>query len=83
MSTWNPLRYKPAQIAKALVAVLTGIIGLLGLAASTFSDGALATVGTWATASALFLTPILVFLKKVEPWIGVIEGGLPGGGPEG
>lgn len=74
----NPLKYRPAQIAKAIVATLTGLVGLLGLAAATFADGPLATIGGWATAAALFLTPILVFLKKVEPWIDVIEGGLPG-----
>ncbi|BAD56389.1 hypothetical protein [Nocardia farcinica] len=73
MTSLNPLRYKPSQIAKALIAALTSIVGLLGLAASTFADGALATVGQWAIAAALFLAPILVFLKKAEPWIGMLD----------
>ncbi|MBF6374450.1 hypothetical protein [Nocardia farcinica] len=73
MTSLNPLRYKPSQIAKALIAALTSIVGLLGLAASTFADGALATVGQWAAAAALFLAPILVFLKKAEPWIGMLD----------
>ena len=78
MSTLNPLKYKPSQIAKALVAGLGSIVGLLGLAASTFAEGTLATVGQWATAASLFLIPILVFLKKAEPWIGMLDG-LAGG----
>lgn len=73
MSTLNPLKYKPSQIAKALIAGLGSIVGLLGLAASTFADGTLATVGQWATAAALFLIPILVFLKKAEPWIAMLD----------
>lgn len=76
MTASNPLTYKPAQIAKALIATLTGVVGLLGLAAATFTDGALATGGGWATAAALFLTPILVFLKKAEPWMGLLAGPL-------
>ena len=81
MNTLNPLQYKPSQIAKALIAGLGSIVGLLGLAASTFAEGALATVGQWATAAALFLIPILVFLKKAEPWIGMLDGlaGSPAG----
>lgn len=82
MTTLNPLKYKPAQIAKALIAGLTALIGLLGLAATTFAEGALADIGTWATAVALFLTPILVFLQKAEPWVGLLEKGLPGLGDE-
>lgn len=70
----NPLKYRPGQIAKSLVAVLTGVVGLLGLVAAEFAEPPLATIGGWATAAALFLTPILVFLKKVEPWIGLIDG---------
>ena len=77
MNTSNPLKYRPAQIAKALIAALTGVVGLLGLAASTFSDGALADIGGWAAAAALFLTPILVFLKKAEPWFGLLDGQSP------
>lgn len=74
MASKNPLDYKPGQIAKALVAVLTSIIGLLGVATSAFASGDLATAGHWATAAALFLTPILVFLQKVQPWLGMLDG---------
>lgn len=78
MSALNPLSYKPAQIAKALIAALTSVIALAGLAAATFSDGALATVGVWATAVAVFLTPFLVFLQKAAPWIEMLQGSVPG-----
>lgn len=74
MTSMNPLKYTPGQIAKSLIASLTGVIGLLGLAAATFGDGPLAAVGGWATATALFLTPILVFLKKAEPWADLLDG---------
>lgn len=77
MSTLNPLKYRPGQVAKALIATLTGVIGLCGLIAAEFADGPLATVGGWAAAAALFLTPIAVFLKKAEPWIGMIEAVVP------
>lgn len=82
MASLNPFDYRPAQIAKALIAGLTGVIGLLGLAANTFGDGAFATVGGWAAAAALFLTPILVFLQKAQPWINVLDN-LTGGGEGG
>ncbi|MFD3748318.1 hypothetical protein [Nocardia sp. NPDC058633] len=78
----NPLTYRPTQVAKALVAVLTSVVALLGLAAATFGEGTLATVGTWAAAAAVFLTPILVFLKKAEPWIGMLDGIFPGAGEQ-
>lgn len=77
MASMNPLDYKPAQIAKALVSALTGSIGLLGLAALAFTDGPLAAVGGWATAAALFLTPVLVFLQKAQPWIDMLDGSTP------
>ncbi|MFI6368718.1 hypothetical protein ACIBG0_39055 [Nocardia sp. NPDC050630] len=73
----NPFKYSPGQIAKALIAALTSVIALLGLAAATFGDGTFATIGTWATAAAVFLTPILVFLKKAEPWFGMLDRVLP------
>lgn len=73
MASLNPLSYHPAQIAKALVALLTSLIGLLGVAASVFADGGLATAGQWATAAALFLAPILVFLQKAQPLIQVLD----------
>ncbi|MBF6301159.1 hypothetical protein IU459_26975 [Nocardia amamiensis] len=83
MNTLNPLKYKPSQIAKAIVAGLGAVVGLLGVAASTFTDGPLTALGQWATAASLLLIPILVFVKKAEPWIGVLEPGPPGGGREG
>ena len=78
----NPMKYRPAQIAKALIAALTSVMALLGLAAATFGEGTLATVGTWATAAFVFLTPILVFLKRAEPWIGILDGIFPGAGEQ-
>lgn len=78
----NPLKYRPAQIAKTLVAVLTSVVALLGLAAAEFADGPLATVGGWAAAAAVFLTPILVFLKRAQPWTEILDGVLPGVGGE-
>jgi hypothetical protein len=65
----NPLDYSPAQIAKAIIAGLTATVGLLGMAAGTFTDGPLSAVGHWAAAVALFLVPILVFVQKAAPVI--------------
>lgn len=67
MDSLNPLRYRPAQIAKALVALLTCVIGLCGVCTTLFTTGTLAALGESAAAAALFLTPILVFLQKAEP----------------
>lgn len=75
MASLNPLSYHPAQIAKALVALLTSLIGLLGVAASVFADGGLATAGQWATAAALFLAPVLVFLQKAQPLFDMFDQG--------
>lgn len=75
----NPLDYHPAQIAKALVALLTSVLGFLGLAASVFADGGLVTAGHWATAAALFLAPILVFMQKAQSVIDVVDGEDAGG----
>jgi hypothetical protein len=72
----NPLHYKPSQIAKALVALLTSSIAFLGLLAivgSTSNIGTLATVGAWAVGAAAFLTPVLVFIKKAEPVIDSLD----------
>ncbi|MBF6328724.1 hypothetical protein [Nocardia transvalensis] len=74
MTSLNPLRYKPSQIAKALIAGLTCIVGLLGVTASTFATGDLAVVGKWAATAALFLTPVLVFLQRAEPIIDRLDG---------
>ncbi|MCM6778022.1 hypothetical protein NDR87_30995 [Nocardia sp. CDC159] len=83
MGSLNPFDYEPAQIAKALVAALTAVVGLLGLLASTFSDGPLDVAGQWAAAAALFLTPILVFLKRAQPWMEMLHQSLPGRTPDG
>lgn len=77
MDSLNPFDYTPAQIAKALVAGLTALVGLLGLIVATFTDGPLDAVGHWAAAAALFLTPILVFLKRAQPWIDMLDRALP------
>lgn len=77
MASLNPLDYRPAQVAKALVALLTSVIGLLGVATSVFATGGLAAVGHWATAAALFLAPVLVFLQKAESVAEILDE--PGG----
>lgn len=79
----NPLNYKPSQIAKAIVAALGAVVGLLGWAAATFTDGSLAAVGQWATAASLIAIPILVFFKKVEPWMNMLDGRTAFGSGEG
>lgn len=74
MNSLNPLKYRPAQVAKSLIAVLTGVVGLCGLLAAELADGPLSTIGGWAAAAALFLTPILVFLQKAKPWMDLLDG---------
>ncbi|WP_280448480.1 hypothetical protein [Nocardia brasiliensis] len=69
----NPLNYRPAQIAKALVALLTSLIALLGTLAAALSSGGLADAGLWVAGVAAFLTPIVVFLKKAEPLFGMLD----------
>lgn len=69
----NPFNYRPSQIAKALIALLTSVIGGLGLAAAVFTEGPLAVLGQWAIAAALFLAPILVFVKRAEPLFGMLD----------
>ena len=69
----NPFNYRAAQIAKALVALLTSTLGFLGLAAAVFTEGPLVVFGQWAIAAALFLTPILVFIKRAEPLFGMLD----------
>ena len=66
----NPFDYKPAEIAKALVALGVTVVALLGLAATVFVDGPLAVVGASASAAALFANPILVFLKQAVVILG-------------
>ncbi|MEV0247977.1 hypothetical protein AB0H76_15395 [Nocardia sp. NPDC050712] len=80
MNSKNPFQYRPSQIAKALIALLTSIVALLGLAATTFADGTFATVGGWAAAAAIFLTPILVFLQKATPWMDLLDRMIPQAG---
>lgn len=69
----NPLTYHPAQVAKALVALLTSVIGFLGLLASVLATGGLSSAGAWIAGVAVFLTPILVFLKKAEKVVDVVD----------
>lgn len=73
----NPFKYKPSQIAKALSALIVAVVGLLGVVASTFTDGSFATIGQWATVASLFLVPIVVFLKKAEPWMPLLDRFVP------
>jgi len=77
----NPFDYRPAQIAKALVALLTSIVGLLGVAASVAATGDLQVVGHWATATALCLTPIVVFLKRAQPFLDAVDPSAGNGQP--
>lgn len=71
--SFNPFAYHPAQIAKALVAVPVSIIGLAGVIASVASTGDLSVIGHGATAVALFLAPIVVFLTKAERIADVLD----------
>jgi hypothetical protein len=69
-NSYNPMNYTPAQLAKALVTLLTSIVAMLGLIAVSFADGPLAAVGGWATAASLVVAPIAVFVTKAAPIIG-------------
>jgi hypothetical protein len=73
----NPFKYKPSQIAKAIIAALSSVVALAGLAAAEFTEGPLSTFGGYAAAVAIFLTPILVFLQKAEPWAGMLDALMP------
>lgn len=72
--SWNPLDYKPAQLAKSIAALLTSVVAFLGLLAASLADGGLATAGTWVGSVALFLTPIAVFAVKMAPLLGAFGG---------
>lgn len=71
----NPLDYRPAQIAKALAALLTSVTALLGTLAAALSSGGLADAGLWVAGVAAALTPIVVFLQRAEPVIELFDGG--------
>lgn len=62
----NPFAYKPAQIAKALVAFVTAVIALAGLIASALTTGGLSTAAGWVGGVAIALSPVLVFLQRME-----------------
>ena len=62
----NPFSYRAREVAKALVALLSSVIALLGLAAVLFADGPLSDIGTFAAAAAMALNPYLVFAKRAE-----------------
>jgi hypothetical protein len=78
----NPLDYRPAQIAKALVALLTSGVTILGVLAAALASGGLADAGVWVAGIAAALTGPLVFLKRAAPLIDMFDGGavLPSGG---
>ena len=69
----NPFSYKPAQIAKALVAVVGGVIAIATLIASDLTTGGLSTAAGWVSGVVMSLTPVLVFLKKAETVIDVVD----------
>jgi hypothetical protein len=71
----NPLAYKPAQLAKAFVALTTAAIAILTLIASDLSTGGLSTAAGWVSGIAMALTPVLVFLKRAGDVIEVIDRG--------
>lgn len=69
----NPLDYHPAQIAKALVALLTSTITILGVVAAALADGGLGDAGLWVAGVAAFLVTPLVFLKRAAPVIDLFD----------
>ena len=71
--SWNPFVYKPAQLAKAIAALLTSIVAFLGVLAASLSDGGLATAGEWVAGAAVALTPIAVFATKMAPLLGMFD----------
>lgn len=73
MASLNPLAYHPAQIAKTIVALLTSTIAILGVLAGALATGGLAAAGAWVAGIAAALTPVLVFLKRAEPVIDIVD----------
>jgi predicted cation transporter len=71
----NPLKYHPAQIAKAIVAALSCTVILAGLAANLSATGPLHMVGSWAIGAGAVLTPVLVFMQKAETVLEKIDPG--------
>lgn len=65
--SYNPLKYTPAQLAKALVVLLTSVVTILGLIATSFDSGPLQSVGTWAIGAGAVLAPIAAFVTKAAP----------------
>ncbi len=64
MGSFNPFKYKPAQLAKALIAILGGLVTIC----------ASQVLGTWGVVfGATVLTPALVFLVKARPWIEALD----------
>lgn len=73
----NPFAYRPAEIAKALAALLTAAITVLGLIAMALTTGGLSTAAAWIAGIAAALTPPLVFLKRAESVIDIVEPARP------
>lgn len=69
----NPFAYKPAQVAKAAVALVTAVIAVATLVASDLTTGGLSTAAGWVSGVAIVLTPVLVFLKKAQSVIDVVD----------
>jgi hypothetical protein len=79
----NPFSYKPAQVAKAAVAVVTALVGIATLIASDLTTGGLSTAAGWVSGVVMLLTPVLVFLKRAENIIDAVDPsdvGTPGDG---
>lgn len=74
----NPFDYHPAQIAKALVALLTSVVTVLGLLAAALASGGLADAGLWVAGIAAAIAPIVVFLKRAQTLMDVFDPGNEG-----
>lgn len=73
-TTLNPLAYSIPEVAKALIAILGGLITLAGILVANFSNGPLHDVGYWASiVAAVALTPAFVFMQKAEKVIDVVD----------
>lgn len=76
----NPFAYRPAEVAKALVAFATALVAVLTLIASDLATGGLSTAAGWVSGVAMALTPVIVFLKRAETVIDAVDGGGGDGG---
>lgn len=69
----NPFSYKLPQIAKAAVAFVGAVIAIATLIAADLTTGGLSTAAGWVSGVAMALVPVLVFLKRAESIIDVVD----------